>query len=409
MKKYKWFYIIGIVLIVMTASYFLPRLILYMAYSPNLEEKEVQLIENIPKATDALNMKNGKYVLAFSKLKSTNDANAGAFYVIDEAGDFLSQSTKQDLAEPISMTSTNNQAYVVNNRSAKRSSIDLKTGKIESINLNKNASHSFSIQSNDDYVIYDIVGDLKSGQKLVYWQRNKPSNKKSLTIPHGFTHSIHIKKDDAYITTADPDAIAYIHHIDLKSGEVVSSKKLELDDEEYSRSGLPGNPALVFYKGYLYYAVNKVRTGADDNTVINAGKLVKIDPKTLEIVKKIPIVDENFNLDSLAVVNHQLVILSGYSEAYVMNEQEQIQKRTFKIPKNQRSTLDQKSTLTEQITVKGNKAYIFTMYDLRNSKDDENIRGEINEFNLESGEQLSRTIIHMPVSSYLVMTFAVIE
>lgn len=78
----------------------------------------------------------------------------------------------------------------------------------------------------------------------------------------------------------------YIHHVDLKSEEVVSSKKLELDDEEYSKSGLPGNPALVFYKGYLYYAVNQVRTGADDHTVINAGKLVKIDPKTLEIVKK---------------------------------------------------------------------------------------------------------------------------
>lgn len=410
MKKYKWFYIIGSILIVIAASaYFLPRLILYMAYSPHLGEKEVQLIENIPKATNTLNMKNGKYVLAFSELRSMNEGNTGAFYIIDEAGNFLSQSTKQDLAEPISMTSTNNQAYVVNNRSSQRSSIDLKTGKIESINLNKNASHSFSIQSNDDYVIYDIAGDLKNGQKLVYWQQNQPSNKKSLTIPHGFTHSIHIEKDDAYITTADPDAIAYIHHIDLKSEEVVSSKKLELDDEEYSKSGLPGNPALVFYKGYLYYAVNQVRTGADDHTVINAGKLVKIDPKTLEIVKKIPIGDKNFNPDSLAVVNHQLVILSEYSEAYVMNEQEQIQKRTFKIPKNQRSTLDQKSTLTEQITVKGNKAYIFTMYDLRNSKDDENIRGEINEFNLENGEQLSRTIIQIPVSSYLVMTFAVIE
>lgn len=258
-------------------------------------------------------------------------------------------------------------------------------------------------------MIYDIAGDLKNGQKLVYWQRNQPSNKKSLTIPHGFTHSIHIERDDAYITTADPDAIAYIHHIDLKAGDVVSSKKLELDDEEYSKSGLPGNPALVFYKGYLYYAVNQVKAESDDNTVINAGKLVKIDPKTLEIVKKIPIGDENFNPDSLAVVNHQLVILSGYSEAYVMNEQEQIQKRTFKIPKNQCSALDQKSTLTEQITVKGNKAYIFTMYDLRNSKDDENIRGEINEFNLENGEQLSRTIIHIPVSSYFIMTFAVIE
>lgn len=146
MKKYKWFYIIGSILIVIaTSSYFLPRLIVYMAYSPHLEEKEVQLIENIPKATNTLNMKNGKYVLAFSELRSMNEANTGAFYVIDEAGNFLSQSTKQDLAEPISMTSTNNQAYVVNNRSSQRSSIDLKTGKIESINLNENASHSFSI------------------------------------------------------------------------------------------------------------------------------------------------------------------------------------------------------------------------------------------------------------------------
>lgn len=161
MKKFKWFYIIGSILVVIAAAaYFLPRLILYLTYSPAFGDKEVQLIENMPKATDSLNMKNGKYVLAFSELKSLKDANTGAFYVIDESGKFLSQSTKQDLAEPISMTSTNNQAYVVNNRSAQRSSIDLKTGKIESININKNLSHSFSIQSNNDYVIYDIAGEV---------------------------------------------------------------------------------------------------------------------------------------------------------------------------------------------------------------------------------------------------------
>lgn len=410
MKKFKWLYIIGSVLVVIAAAaYFLPRLILYMTYSPTLGEKEVQLIENLPKATDSLNMKNGKYVLAFSELKSLKDANTGAFYVIDESGKFLSQSTKQNLAEPISMTSTNNQAYVVNNRSAQRSSIDLKTGKIESINFNKNLSHSFSIQSNNDYVIYDVAGELKDGQKLVYWHRNKPSNKKSLTIPHGFTHSIHIERDDAYITTADPDAIAYIHHVDLKDGHVVSSKKLDLDDEEYSKSGLPGNPALTYYKGYLYYAVNQVKAESDDSTVINAGKLVKIDPKTLAIVKKIPIGDENFNPDSLAVVKDQMIILSGYSEAYVMNEQEQMKKQVFKLPENQLPLLNEKNTLTEQITIKGNKAYIFTMYDLRKAKEDDNVRGEINEINLENGEQISRTIINMPVSTYLTMTFAVIQ
>ena len=134
MKKFKWLYIIGSVLVVIAAAaYFLPRLILYMTYSPTLGEKEVQLIENLPKATDSLNMKNGKYVLAFSELKSLKDANTGAFYVIDESGKFLSQSTKQNLAEPISMTSTNNQAYVVNNRSAQRSSIDLKQVKLSQL------------------------------------------------------------------------------------------------------------------------------------------------------------------------------------------------------------------------------------------------------------------------------------
>ena len=143
--------------------------------------------------------------------------------------------------------------------------------------------------------------------------------------------------------------------------------------------------------------------------VINAGKLVKIDPKTLEIVKKIPIGDENFNLDSLAVVKDQMNILSGYSEVYVMNEQEQMKKRAFKLPENQLALLNKKNTLTEQITIKGNKAYIFTMYDLRKAKADDNVRGEINEINLENGEQLSRTIINMPVSTYLTMTFAVIQ
>lgn len=61
-----------------------------------------------------------------------------------------------------------------------------------------------------------------------------------------------------------------------------------------------------------------------DDTIINTGKLVKIDPKTSEIVKKITIGDENFNPDSLAVVDDQIVVLSDYSEAYVMNDQEQM-------------------------------------------------------------------------------------
>lgn len=412
MKKYKWFYIIGGILIVIAAaSYFLPRLLLNIAYSPLLEEKEVPLVENLPKATDSLEMKNGKYLLAFSELKSHSDSDTGAFYVIDEAGRFLSQSVKQDLSEPIGMTTSHDKAYVVNNRSLQRSSIDLKTGKIESINMNKQSSNSFSLYSNNDYVIYDIAHSLNDGQKLVYWQQNKPNDKKSFVIPHGFTHSMYVEKDEAYITTADPDAITYIQHIDLKNNKVISSKKLDLEDEEYSQTGLPSNPALAYYKGYLYYTVNQTKTVSDnDDTIINTGKLVKIDPKTLEIVKKIAIGDENFNPDSLAVVDDQIVILSEYSEAYVMNDQEQMKKLTFKIPQDQRSALKQKSTFTEQITVKGNKAYIFTMYDLRNNDSDDAIeRGEINAFNLENGEHLSRTVIKMPLSTYLTMTFAVIQ
>ena len=63
MKEYKWFYIIGGILIVIAAAgYFLPRLLLNIAYSPHLGEKEVPLVENLPKATDSLEMKNGKYL-----------------------------------------------------------------------------------------------------------------------------------------------------------------------------------------------------------------------------------------------------------------------------------------------------------------------------------------------------------
>lgn len=208
MKKYKWFYIIAsIVIVIAAASYFLPRLILYLAYGPILEEKAVPLVEKLPKATNELDMKNGKYLLAFSDLKSYKHSNTGAFYVIDEEGRFLSQSVKQDLSEPIGMTTAHDKAYVVNNRSMQRSSINLKTGKIESINLNKQSSNSFSLYSNNEYVIYDISRSLKRGQQLVYWQQDKPNDKKSIVIPHGFTHSIYIEKNEAYITTADPDAI----------------------------------------------------------------------------------------------------------------------------------------------------------------------------------------------------------
>lgn len=410
MKKYKWLYIIGSIVILIAASaYFLPRLILFLAYSPLLAEEEVPLVENTAKSTTDLKMKNGKYLLAFSELKSHSETDTGAFYVIDEEGRFLSQSVKQDLSEPIGMTTAHGKAYVVNNRSSQRSSIDLKTGEIESINLHKQSSNSFSLYSNDEYVIYDVSGSLNKGQKLVYWQQDQADNKKSFVIPHGFTHSIYIEKDEAYITTADPDAITYIHHIDLKNNKVISSKKLDLDDEEYAHTGLPSNPSLTYYKGYLYYTVNRMKTVSDsDDTIITKGKIIKVDMNTLKIVKKIPVGDKNYNPDSLAVVNNQLVILSGYSGAYVMNEQEQIERITFKLPKAQLAALNQKSTFTEQITVKGKKAYIFTMYDLRN-REGSSERGEINAFNLENGEHLSRTVVSMPLSTYLTMTFAVIE
>lgn len=50
------------------------------------------------------------------------------------------------------------------------------------------------------------------------------------------------------------------------------------------------------------------------------------------------------------------------------------------------------------------------MYDLRNNDSDDAIeRGEINAFNLANGEHLSRTVVKMPLSTYLTMTFAVIK
>lgn len=96
MKKNKWFYIIsGILIVIVAAGYFLPRLLLNIAYSPQLGEKEVPLVENLPKATDTLEMKNGKYLLAFSELKSQSDSDTGAFYVIDETGRFYRKASSK--------------------------------------------------------------------------------------------------------------------------------------------------------------------------------------------------------------------------------------------------------------------------------------------------------------------------
>lgn len=66
--------------------------------------------------------------------------------------------------------------------------------------------------------------------------------------------------------------------------------------------------------------------------------------------------------------------------------------------------LDNQDTFTEQITVKGNKAYIFTVYyETENGK-----QGEINEIDLKTMNVITRTIIENPNERFNVMVFGVL-
>lgn len=308
------------------------------------------------------------------------------------------------MLEPIGMVNDGEKAYVISNRSAGRYQIDLNSGKIESMNApDLNISHSFSLYANKDYVLYDVADDLENGQTLVYWKGKNSDQKKTLVIPNGFLHSVYIKGDTAFIITEDPDAVAYINRCNLKTGKVLSTKKLDLPEEQNNYSGLPSNPSLLLYHNYLYYPISG---GIDDSK--ENGKIVVIDPKTLNTIKKINIPDKYFRPDSLDIVDGQLVILNDYNYAYKMNKKEKFTKLEFDITDKQKNFLSNDITFTEGIEVKNHIAYIQTTYRVRDEQKDIE-RGEINAFDLKNGKHLSRTIIKRPFSDYLITSFTVLD
>ncbi|RPJ94208.1 hypothetical protein CW357_16675 [Rummeliibacillus sp. TYF005] len=404
MKKRKRLLIsISFMIVVIIAITISQRVILHLAYSFPTHAKDQKLVKNMPAKSESLNT-NGKYLIAFSELGNTSSKKSGTIYVMDKNGNFISQSKKLNMLEPIGMVNNGKKAYVVSNRSAGRYQIDLHSGKIESINTtNLNTSHSFSLYSNKSYVIYDVANNLDEGQTLVYWKVNKPHKKETLVIPHGFVHAIYIEKDIAYITTEDPDAVVYIHRCNLRTGKVLSTKKLHSLDEQHNRSGLPSNPSMILYNDNLYYAISGGHNSNKEN-----GKILVINPKSLNAIKKINIPDKYFRPDSFDIVDGRLVILDDYNYAYKMDRKGHFEKLKFNMTKKQRDFLSNNITFTEGIEVKNHIAYIQTTYRVRDEEKDKT-RGEINAFDLKTGKHLSRTIIKRPLSNYLINTFTVLD
>lgn len=369
-------------------------------------KKEQTTPEN---TTDSLPLDGAKYILAFSEANASRE-NKGAFFTIDAQGNYLSRSAEMNISDPIAFKQADKDAYLVNNSSSDRYTVDLTTGKIQSLKApqQKNAQ-SFTLHTNGDYVIYDVAADYTKPQQLIYWKRADAHAKKIVTIPNGFAQSIYIHQDIAYISTSNPDATQYIHQVNLKTGKPMQSKKLTLKEEEYTQSALPSNQSMMMFNGKLYIAVTKTHViPATQNYQSDIyefnGSLLQLNPKTLEIEKKIAIKDKNFNPDTLAVVQNKLVILDTFEKAYVMDKKTKITPMKFKIDEQMKNELAQMDTSSDQITVINHTAYIFTQY-----VGNEKTRGEINAYNLKTGQHLSRTIIPYPTKDYYIMTFAVVD
>lgn len=375
----------------------------------NVADENINQEEKLPPAKDALNVKNGKYVLAFSEANETRE-NKGSFFVINKDGTYLSRSKELDISDPIAFKQQGNEAYLVNNSSNKRYSVNLASGEIKNIEAKKqNEGQSFTLNANEEYVIYDVANDYNKNQQLVYWNPKTPEDKKIMTIPNGFAQSIYVYNDVAYITTSNPDAIEYVHQVNLKTGKLVNSKKLKLKSEEYTQNGLPSNQSIVMFNKKLYVAVTKTTVipateNYESDVYEFAGRLIQLNPKTLEIEKKIAINDKDFNPDTLAVVNDQLIVLDTYKQAYSMDKNNKLSMMKFSLNQEMKNELEKIDTMTEQVTIKDEKAYIFTQY-VQNEKN----RGEINEYDLKDGNHLSRTIISYPTKNYYLMTFSVLN
>lgn len=403
----KWVGIlIGSLVLVAILIFVVPYVIVTMSYS-SMTKDDSSFNTSINKdADEPLKLANGKYLLAFSEWQTYKNDNAGALYVVNEEGEFLSHSKTQNISEPLGIAVKNDTAYIVNKFSPQRSMLDLNTGVLSPMDERKDKADTLSFYVNKDYIIYDQETKKSTEHELVYWKLNNPDDKKTLKIKQPYTDSIFVKGDDAYITSVDPDAVSYIQHIDLKNNKLVKTKLMTLEEEEYSQNGLETNDSLIFYKGYLYYTVNKLSESAELES--NIGKIVKIDPKTLDVVKKIPIDDEDFNPDSLAVVNDELVILDDHTRSYVMDSKGKLTRKDIKMPANEQDDLDGISTMSKQITVIDDTAYILSLYNYTDGRKSKKL-GEIDEIDLKTMEIISRTVIEEPNEHYTVAAFGVLN
>lgn len=251
-------------------------------------KKEQAIPDN---TTDSLTLNGAKYILAFSEANASRE-NKGAFFTIDEQGNYLSRSTEMNISDPIAFKQADKDAYLVNNSSSDRYTVDLTTGKIQSLKApqQKNAQ-SFTLHTNGDYVIYEVATDYTKPQQLVYWKRANAHAQKIVTVPNGFAQSIYIHQDIAYSSTSNPDATQYIHQVNLKTGKLIQAKKLTLKAEEYTQSALPSNQSMMMFHGKLYIAVTKTHVipatqDYQSDVYEFNGSLLQLNPKTLEIEKK---------------------------------------------------------------------------------------------------------------------------
>lgn len=120
-----------------------------------------------------------KYILAFSEANASRE-NKGAFFTIDAQGNYLSRSAEMNISDPIAFKQADKDAYLVNNSSSDRYTVDLTTGKIHSLKApQQKKSQSFTLHTNGDYVIYDVAADYTKPQQLVYWKQTDANAKKS--------------------------------------------------------------------------------------------------------------------------------------------------------------------------------------------------------------------------------------
>ncbi|WP_010304520.1 hypothetical protein [Kurthia senegalensis] len=62
------------------------------------------------------------------------------------------------------------------------------------------------------------------------------------------------------------------------------------------------------------------------------------------------------------MVNDQLIVLDTFKQAYSMDKNNKLSTMKFSLNQEMKNELEKIDTMTEQITIKDEKAYIFTQY-----------------------------------------------